>query len=85
MCDGQDEEYPYAVHGCGQDVWTGRWPGQVECAEFGLWAVFVPNVGYEPVPAGTPDAVHDLNRLWRECDWDRIAGRWVRRSVGVEG
>lgn len=70
-------------HDCGRDVWSGRWPGVAECEEFGWWAVFVPNgdPSWKPVPAGTPDAVPDLNRLVLEARWDASAGRWVRVDV----
>ncbi len=66
-------------HDCGRDVWSGRWPGEVECEQFGFWAVFVPNgnPSWRSVPFGTPGAVHDLNRLVMAATWDAGQRRWV--------
>lgn len=66
-------------HDCGRDVWTGRWPGEAECEEFGWWAVFVPDgdPSWIPVPAGTEGAVPDLNRLACKARWSAERGRWV--------
>ena len=50
-------------HDHGQNIWTGTWPGDAECLEFGWFT-----------PGGDPD----LNRLYRgEATWDRKQGRWV--------
>lgn len=70
-------------HDCGRDVWSGRWPGEAECEEFGWFAYFVPNgnPSWRPCPAGTPGAVPDLNRLQLEARWDALAGRWVRDAA----
>jgi hypothetical protein len=54
---------------CGQDRWSGRWPGEAECEQYG-WLID---------PEGLRLA--DLNRLVTECDWDRAARRWVRRGT----
>ncbi|WP_326737012.1 hypothetical protein [Streptomyces sp. NBC_01022] len=65
--------------GCvhGSDVcntrWTGLWPGEAECIEYG----FVLTFGDDPVREHHPD----LNRLYRECDWDRDQQRMVRRTT----
>ncbi|MFE2586007.1 hypothetical protein [Streptomyces sp. NPDC059378] len=50
--------------------WTGRWPGEAECVEYGL----VIDVGSdtEPLP--------DLNRLYALCDWDPNQQRMVLRA-----
>jgi hypothetical protein len=63
--------------------WTGEYPGTAECREYGFWAVFgpglsPPQVGWVAVPAGTPGATEDLNRLARECRWDADKQRWVK-------
>ena len=65
-------------------LWTGEWPGQLECREYGWWAVFgpglnPPQIGWVSVPEGTPGASEDLNRLYRECDWDQEKQRMVKR------
>ena len=68
---------------CGQDIWSGTWPGEMECAEFGWWTLFREPLPGEPYGAWIrcgadyPDAVPDLNRLVRECTWDQVRGRWV--------
>ncbi|MFB7575389.1 hypothetical protein [Streptomyces sp. NPDC056165] len=51
--------------------WTGRWPGDAECIEYG----FVIDLGpdEEPLP--------DLNRFYAECDWDPAQQRIVRRTT----
>lgn len=61
--------------------WTGEWPGVAECREFGWYSIRNPSgPGYVPVPAGTPGATEDLNRLCSgEARWDREKGRWVLR------
>ncbi|MDT8916052.1 hypothetical protein [Amycolatopsis sp. PS_44_ISF1] len=48
---------------CPRDVWTGRWPGESECLEFG-WML-------------GPD-LPDLNRLLTTAAWDPVAHRWTR-------
>ncbi|MGW4826282.1 hypothetical protein ACWEOG_01780 [Amycolatopsis japonica] len=55
---GHDETCP-----CPQDTWSGLWPGEAECIEFG-WM-------YGP---GLPD----LNRLLTTAAWDPVAHRWTR-------
>jgi hypothetical protein len=77
---GVDVDWETDGHDCGRDVWSGRWPGLAECEEFDWWAVFVPygNPSWRPVAAGTPGAVHDLNRLVVEAKWSPELRRWVR-------
>lgn len=62
-------------HDCGKDIWTGQWPGVVECEQYGWYAYFAPNgnPSWRPCAADHPGAVHDLNRLAIDCTWDRQA------------
>jgi hypothetical protein len=48
---------------CPRDIWTGRWPGEAECEEFG-WML----------GPGMPD----LNRLLATATWDPTKHRWTR-------
>jgi hypothetical protein len=51
---------PCAGHDPAKEAWTGLWPGTAECRERGWFCVGLP---WRPVPAGTPGARADLNRL----------------------
>lgn len=76
-------------HDCGEDVWTGEWPGDAECREYGFWCYWGPDMGEQGwvrcgPPGSDPDVPftivrEDLNRLLSECAWDSQAKRWVRR------
>lgn len=59
--------------------WSGEWPGVAACREFGLWCIG--RAGQVPywksVPAGTPGATEDLNRLYTEYRWDPDKQKWV--------
>ncbi|MCP2335161.1 hypothetical protein [Actinomadura rupiterrae] len=76
-------------HACGQDDWTGQWPGEAEAEEFGWWVFWDgpgPEQGWDHcgqgwvrVTAGTPGAIPDLDRLRTDAEWDRKALRWVKR------
>lgn len=55
-------------------VWTGEWPGIVECRELDLWVYDFP---------GMPGKSEDLNTLARmgftgEVVWDRDKEKWVK-------
>ncbi|MGW0822478.1 hypothetical protein [Streptomyces sp. NPDC002845] len=58
--------------------WTGQWPGFAEATEYGFFAHLVPGKGWQPCTADTPDALPDVNRLYRECRWDPGTQRMVR-------
>ncbi len=66
-------------HDCGSDLWTGEWPGDAECREFGWWVQdrCVEGMGWVPCAADAPGATEDLNRLSRDAVWSRERRRWV--------
>jgi len=61
----------------GRLPWTGEWPGDSECREFGLWSKLVRGHGWQMCSADDPAAQPDLNRLSR-FPWDAKLGRRVR-------
>jgi hypothetical protein len=78
MCIGHDEpEYP-------RIPWSGEWPGNAECREFGWWSRFVLEVGWIRCADDEPGASEDLNRLSHDATWAPEQARWVLRRPTVE-
>lgn len=82
MATGEQRLQCYLDHDCGADVWTGQWPGDAECQEFGWWVQdrCAEGLGFVPCAADAPGAVEDLNRLVYDAEWDVVAGRWRKRA-----
>ncbi|MFI7448105.1 hypothetical protein ACIBQX_11455 [Nonomuraea sp. NPDC049714] len=65
-------------------IWTGAWPGNVECEREGWWCIWRPgNGGWVACEPDHPEARPDLNRLLiaagrRELVWSRERQQWVR-------
>jgi hypothetical protein len=62
----------------GSDIWTGEWPGVVECVEYGWYAKFIPGEGWIECSEDDPEGHPDLNRLMVECTWSKSARRYVK-------
>jgi len=60
--------------------WTGQWPGDAECREFGWYAKFVDGQ-WVPCEKDDPCATEDLNRLYAQAVWNPEAKRWVLPSA----
>lgn len=66
--------------------WTGKWPGEAECEEYGWYCYWDSNGAGDPaqnygwVRCGKdhPKAGCDLNRLFVECTWSPQLQKWVR-------
>lgn len=71
-------------------VWTGVWPGTVECGREGWWCVWT-SKGWIACPPDTRDAFPDLNRLLiaalakREFRWSRDLQQWIRPEELTRG
>jgi hypothetical protein len=58
-------------------LWSGHWPGVMECREFGWYARMVPGRGWVSCAPNEPGASEDLNRLHVEGGWSRKRNRFV--------
>ena len=74
-----------AIEAAGRIPWSGEWPGMAECREYGFYCYCDPrgygnpamHYGWMPCEKDHPKAQPDMNRLMRECAWDRTAKKWV--------
>lgn len=73
-----DDEHP--EEGCGQDVWTGQWPGEADCIRLGWYSYFDPFRGWVRCGPDHPEAGPDLNRLRMDATWNRELLRWEARE-----
>jgi hypothetical protein len=88
MCWEESEDGKKTVASCdGKEVlsaermpWDGRWPGEAECEEYGLYCSMVPGRGWTPCDKSHPEATADLNRLYVEYRWDRNSQKMVPRQ-----
>lgn len=74
---GEDISDGYTVYhagSCGQQVWTGVWPGEAEAREAGWWCRMGPG-GWIECDADHPDARPNLNRVAIEMRWNRETQR----------
>jgi hypothetical protein len=83
-CGGQmifcDCNLPRRVPDKDRLPWTGEWPGEAECREFGWYAKRNPNgPGWVPCQSDDPGAQPDQNRLHKDAVWDRRLKRWLRK------
>ena len=58
-------------------LWTGEWPGKAEAAEFGFWCKWggMP-AGWVTCESTDSEAVPNLNRLLKECKWNKETRKW---------
>ena len=62
--------------------WTGEWPGDAECREFGWYAKPGPDRRLVACGPDEPGASLVLNRLHADAVWDRASKRFVRKGDG---
>ncbi len=64
----------------GRLPWTGTWPGEAECVEFGWYSKPDPfSRGWRRCDANDSEASPDLNRLAIEARWDSKKRRYVKK------
>lgn len=63
-------------HDCGQDIWTGEWPGAAECREYDLWVRWDDALGWVKTVKEDPQAREDLNSLKTSGTWNRELQKW---------
>lgn len=78
--------YHYSVspadeaHDCGNETWTGEWPGAADARRLGWWCYFRPDFGegngWARCAPDHPGASEDLNRLQSSGRWNRELQRW---------
>lgn len=68
---------------CAEDVhfprllWTGEWPGKMECREFGWYVKMVPGKGWQLCDQDDHQASEDLNRLHYCAVWSKAQARFI--------
>ena len=76
-CDFKDSE---------RIPWSGERPAKTAAREFDFWCYWDPAgagipkrfYGHIPCEPTHPKASLDLNRVYRECAWDRASGKFLR-------
>ena len=55
--------------------WTGEWPGRADATEHGFWCRWTSN-GWGECNASDQGALPNLNRLLKECKWNKETRKW---------
>ena len=73
---------PGPAHDCGQDIWTGQWPGEADAIRLGWYCYFVAYGNPEWVQCSPdhPEARPDLNRLAIDGKWNPELRQWEARD-----
>jgi hypothetical protein len=61
-------------------LWTGQTPTNAACSEFGLYGRWRDGE-FEPCSQNEIGAQEDIERLYRECFWDKTRQRWVMPEI----
>ena len=73
-CGGQMLSCDCAVESVHPRIpWNGEWPGVAECREYGFWCYWGPP--WISCNKDHPEAREDLNRLYKECEWNATTQR----------
>jgi len=83
-CGGPTEEmrekFEEIVEAAGGRLpWTGDWPGVAECEKFGFYCHMTPK-GRVSCDKDRSGASHDLNRIYKDCVWDRQKREFVLKE-----
>ena len=70
-----DREHERADLDCGQDVWTGQWPGDDDAIRLG-WYSKLAGGHWVRCAADDPEGSPDMNRLHTEARWNRKTQHW---------
>lgn len=83
LYDWEDHD-PHPGEDCGQDIWSGQWPGQDDAVRLGWWSYFRPDfgegTGWAQCGPEHPGATPDLNRLAISGKWNAELRRWEARD-----
>lgn len=75
LCSSFDLEDPRRM------PWTGEWPGAAEAAALFGWSRWDPaGRQFVPCAASHPDALPELTRLPKECQWNAERQCWERTN-----
>jgi hypothetical protein len=60
-------------------IWTGIWPGEIECVEYDLWSKWVEGEGWVETTADDPEREPNLNKLaTMPLVWSKRLQRFVK-------
>lgn len=82
-CGQQCNTCACAVPSASRLPWTGEWPGNLECREFG-WHVKWSGSRWRRCGANYPGSQADLSRLRTDAIWDKQRGRYVLPATPPE-
>jgi len=72
-CENVEVEYKDKV------LWTGIWPGVLECQELNLWSKMIKGKGWIRCDKDDPEASESLNSLYVVAKWSKEKKKFIKR------
>jgi len=92
LSDKDEAKAVAIIEAAGRIPWTGKWPGEAECEEYGWFCYWNPkgagdpsqNYGWVRCDKNHPKAQADLNRLSSDGVWNKDKKKWVPKPDSGE-